>query len=373
MYITSLTVKNFRNLADFTLKFDKKSNIIIGNNAQGKTNILEAVYTAINSKSFRTRNDLELINSRQNFCRVCLNFFKNQREQQIEMIISRDAKKKIRINDIAINKTFELIGYLNVILFAPENLKLIKGGPTERRRFLDREISNINRNYLNDLINYYRVLHQKNKFLKLDSEINDRQSFEIWDGQLAKYAQKIIKKRRQYIRLLSEKSTLVHAEISGKNEVISLEYNSDLIAETESEIEKKILLKLEKSRQRDVKYGYTTVGPHRDDLTILINDQNIKKYGSQGQQRSALLAIKLAQIEIIKDEIGEYPVLMLDDVMSELDKNRQVHLLSEIKRTQTILTTTDLNGLNNRDISPYWRHFIADGSIKSSQEVVSAQ
>ncbi len=373
MYITSLAVKNFRNLADFTLKFDRKSNIIIGDNAQGKTNILEAVYTAINAKSFRTRNDLELINSCQNYCHINLNFIKNQREQQIEMIISRDAKKKIKINQVAISKTFELIGYLNVILFAPEDLKLIKGGPTERRRFLDREISNINRNYLNSLIKYHRVLNQKNRFLKVCKESDNWQSFEIWDEQLAKYAQKIIKKRIEYIKLLNEKARLIHAEISGKNEVIRLEYNSDLIAETETEIEKKILLKLEKSRQRDIKYGYTTVGPQRDDLTILINDQNIKKYGSQGQQRSALLAIKLAQIEIIKDIVGEYPILMLDDVMSELDSNRQIHLLTEIKRTQTILTTTDLNGLDSKDISPYWRHFIADGSIKSSQEVVSAQ
>ncbi len=373
MYITSLTVKNFRNLADVSVKFDKQSNVIIGDNAQGKTNVLEAVYTAINGKSFRTKNDVELIDKQSANCLICLQFVKDDRPQKIDVVLSRDNKKKIAINEVAINKISDLIGYLNVVLFAPEDLKLVKGGPADRRRFLNRAISSINRNYLNHLIDYHHTLSQKNKFLKLSSEAIDQTLLDVWDEQLAVQGCKVVQKRAEYIALLSEKAAVVNAEISNNCEVLKLKYQSDLLAESSAETEQKILQKLKAARQRDIKYGYTTVGPQRDDLQFVLNNQSLHNYGSQGQQRSALLSLKLAQIEMIKAVVGEPPILMLDDVMSELDSNRQIRLLKEIKRTQTILTTTDLNGLDNKDIAPYWRHFIADGSIQSSQEVLSAQ
>ncbi len=355
------------------LKFDKKANVIIGDNAQGKTNILEAIYTAINGKSFRTKNDIELIKAQEVNCQIRLNFIKNQREQQIDMLISKDNKKKIAINEVALNKTFELIGYLNIILFSPEDLKLVKGSPTERRRFLNREISNIDKKYLNYLVSYNRVLNQKNKFLKFNVEKTEDASFDIWDEQLAKYAKYIVVKRANYIRQLSQRANKIHSQLSEAKELLTLDYLSDFFDENNAIIEEKAIEKLKNSRSKDIRYGYTTVGPHREDIEFFINQKNLKKYGSQGQQRSALLAIKLAEIEIIKDVIGEYPILMLDDVMSELDNKRQMILLKEIKRTQTLLTTTDLHGLNNKDIAPYWRHFIVDGSVESSQEVLSAE
>ncbi len=356
-----------------SLKFDKKSNVIIGDNAQGKTNILEAIYTAINGKSFRTKNDTELIQAQQSNCQIRLNFIKNEREQQIEMVIGNDNKKKIAINGVALNKTFELIGYLNVILFSPEDLKLVKGSPTERRRFLNREISNIDKKYLNNLVNYNRVLNQKNKFLKFSAEKKEDASFDIWDEQLAKYAKYIVKKRAEYIRQINQKSNQIHSQISDKKEKLTLHYLSDFYDENDEIIEEKAIEKLKNARAKDIRYGYTTVGVHREDIEFFINQQNLKKYGSQGQQRSALLAIKLAEIEIIKDVTNEYPILMLDDVMSELDSKRQIILLNEIKRTQTVLTTTDLHGLKTKDIAPYWRHFIINGSVESSQEVLSAE
>ncbi len=373
MYITSLSIKNFRNIDNLLLKFDKKTNAIIGDNAQGKTNIIEAIYTAINAKSFRTKNDIELIKTEQESCKIRLNFIKNQREQQIDMMISRDNKKKIAINGVALNKTFELIGYLNIVLFSPEDLKLVKGSPTERRRFLNREISHIDKKYLNYLINYNRVLNQKNKFLKFNSEKVEEISLDIWDEQLAKYGKYIIKKRFNYIKNISKKASQIHRQISENKEELILKYQSDLYDENDAIIEKKTIEKLKSARVKDMRYGYTTVGPHREDFELFINQKNLKKYGSQGQQRSALLAVKLAEIEIINHVIGEYPILLLDDVMSELDNNRQMILLKEIKRTQTLLTTTDLNGLKAKDIAPYWRHFIVDGSVKSSQEVLSAE
>ncbi len=373
MYITSLSVKNFRNINGMLLNFDKQANVIIGDNAQGKTNILEAIYTAINGKSFRTKNDIELIKAGQSNCQIRLNFIKNQREQQIDMVISSDNKKKIAINGVSLNKTVELIGYLNVVLFSPEDLKLVKGSPTERRRFLNREISHIDKKYLNHLVSYNRVLNQKNKFLKFNTEKTEDVSFDIWDEQLAQYAKYIVQRRAQYINKLSQKANLIHAEISDKKESLALNYLSDFYDENSAIIEEKAKTKLKNARSKDIKYGYTTVGPHREDIELFINQKNLKKYGSQGQQRSALLAIKLAEIEIIKDIIGEHPILMLDDVMSELDSKRQMILLKEIKRTQTLLTTTDLHGLSNKDISPYWRHFIVDGSVESSQEVLSAE
>ncbi len=370
MYITALSLVNFRNIEKINLVFEKKTNIIIGDNAQGKTNILEAIYTAINGKSFRTKNDVELIKREQEYCRIKLDFFKNNREQNIEIIISKSNKKKISINGVAIKKTYELIGYLNVVLFAPEDLRLIKGSPSDRRKYLDREISHISKKYLNDLIHYHRVLNQKNKYLKTISKADE--TLDIWDLQLAKYGREIILKRIQFIEQLNEKVSFIHNKISNKEERLSITYDFDLIASIEDSIEEFLMEQFKGNREKDIRYGYTTYGPHRDDLNILLNEKQIKKYGSQGQQRTALLAMKLAEIEIIESAIEEIPILMLDDVMSELDTNRQTLLLREIKKTQTLLTTTDLHGLKDTNIAPYWQYYINAGSIESAREVLNA-
>ncbi len=369
MYIKALSLVNFRNVEKLHIAFNQKTNIIIGDNAQGKTNILEAIYIAINGKSFRTKNDAELIKKNEDFCRIKLDFFKNNREQSIEVIIAKNNKKKIIINGVPIKKTFELIGYLNAILFAPEDLLIIKGSPAQRRKYLDREISHISKKYLNALIHYHRVLNQKNKHLKMIKESDD--TLDIWDRQLAKYGCQIILKRFKFVEKLNDTVKPIHIKISEDSEHLSIIYDFDSSID-ESKLEDYLFEQFQRNREKDIRYGYTTFGPHRDDLIIMLNERQIKKYGSQGQQRTALLAVKLAEIEIIESSIEEVPILMLDDVMSELDTKRQTLLLKEIKKTQTLLTTTDLHGLNDKNIAPYRQHYIIDGSIESSQEVLDA-
>ncbi len=369
MYIKALSLVNFRNIERLQISFNQKSNIIIGDNAQGKTNILEAIYTAINGKSFRTKNDAELIKKNREFCRIKLDFFKNNREQCIEVVIAKNNKKRITINGVPIKKTFELIGYLNVVLFAPEDLRLIKGSPSERRKYIDREISHISKQYLNALIHYHRILNQKNKHLKMLNEPDD--TLDIWDRQLANYGSQIVLKRLDFVAKLNDTVAPIHAKISEESEYLTIAYDFDSSI-GKDKIETYLYEQFVHNRAKDIRYGYTTFGPHRDDLIIMLNDKQIKKYGSQGQQRTALLAMKLAEIEIIESAIEEIPILMLDDVMSELDTKRQTLLLKEIKKTQTLLTTTDLHGLSNKNIAPYRQHYIVDGSIESSQEVLDA-
>lgn len=373
MYIKQIILKDYRNYSEDNINFISKSNIIIGQNAQGKTNILEAIYFCAFGKSFRTTKDIELIRKNSTAFRIKIVYFKNNREQIIDVIYRQDQKKQILLNEVPLKSIIELIGCINVVLFSPEDLKLIKGGPSERRRFLDREISHLSKRYIDDLVSYHKILNQRNKLLKtIYFQPNLKKSLDVWDEQLVHYGVNIIKKRADFINKLDNIAQITHKSLTYGKETISVQYFSSLIAHSKFEydkIENEFKKQLVNSYEKDIKYGFTGIGPHKDDLIIKIDDNDTRKYASQGQQRTAALTLKLSEIKVIEQEIGETPILLLDDVMSELDLERQSLLTQSIKGMQTIITTTDLHGLDHNEIAPFQLIEVEKGAVLSCQEV----
>lgn len=370
MQITEISLKNFRNYQDASLQFDPHTNCLIGDNAQGKTNMLEALYICAFVKSFKNAKDSDIIGHDQNSAQIKLNFIKNKRQQLIEVDLQKDDKKIIKLNGVIINRHVDLIGTLNIVFFSPDDLKLIKGGPAERRRFIDREIAHLSKRYLDDLMYYNKVLNQRNRLIKQIKENNAQVSMlTIWNEQLAHYGSAVIKRRLNYLNQLNQVATEVHAQISDQRESIKLSYETSFDTVEADNIENQLLKQLTNAQTRDIKYGYTTTGPHKDDIKITIDQRDARKYASQGQQRSIALSMKMSEIRIIESTIKEKPILLLDDVMSELDAHRQTTLIKMIKDTQTVLTTTDLNGLNYREMAPLKVITIQTGHISSIQEV----
>lgn len=323
-----------------------KLNIFIGNNAQGKTNIIESIYLASFGKSFRTNKDKELIKINNNRAYVKVQGHKRYGEISIELRLWDNKNKEIKTNGISLTKLSELLGNINVVIFSPEDLKLIKGGPSERRRFIDREISHINKKYYYNIMSYNKVLLQRNNLLKNAAyNRNLLKTMDIWNDKLVEHGTEVILKRIEFIHRLNALSRLMHRKITDGKENLEVKYLSNIKVDskyTSEEVYKNFKEKLEKKLENDIKRGFTTVGPHKDDLGIYINDNDIRIFGSQGQQRTAALSLKLSEIEIIKAEIGEYPILLLDDVMSELDINRQKFLIKSLKNVQTFITITEI-------------------------------
>lgn len=361
-------VKNYRNYDQIKLSFDKKLNIIIGDNAQGKTNLLEAVYVSGFGKSFRTNKDSELVHFDEKFTSVKVEIERdNGQLEHIEYRINDKSKKEFLINGVNITKISELLGTVNIILFYPDDLKLIKESPVERRRFLNRELSHISKIYCADIIEYNRILFQRNELLKkivYKPEFKDM--VDIWDEQLADKGTRIIVRRQKFIEDLNEISHRIHADVTKNVEHLSIDYLSSVKnMQNYDTIKSELILMLRKNLDMDVRRGFTSVGPHRDDMDICINKINIKAFGSQGQQRTAALSLKLSEIEIIKKDVGEYPILLLDDVMSELDVNRQKDLIYALKDVQTIITTTDVKNLLDDYINASKIIKIKNGSVLS--------
>ena len=356
MIIKSIELNNFRNYEVANIEFDKNINILYGDNAQGKTNLLEACYYSAISKSFKSNKDKEIIRFGQDYLSIKTIIDKNDREYAIDISINNN-KKTIKVDNVKINKTSDLLGLLNVILFSPEDLNIIKNGPSERRRFFDNEISQIDRIYLSDLINYNKVLNNRNKLLRdiaFDNSIKD--TLDVWDMQLVEYGKKIIKRRREFIDELKYYVKDKHFKISGGKEELIINYEpsiDDMFFEDE----------LIGNREKDLKYAQTSVGPHRDDISFKIDGIDIRKFGSQGQKRCSALSLKLSEIDIVSNIIKDKPVLLLDDVLSELDSNRQKFLLESISDIQTIITCTGLDDfVNNRfDVNKVFN--IVDGNI----------
>jgi len=366
LHIKSIALKNYRNYEQIRVNFDKKLNIIIGDNAQGKTNLLESIYVSGFGKSFRTIKDSDLVNFNETFTHAKIEIEReNGQTETIEYKINQKSKKEFLINGVNITKISELLGTLNIILFYPDDLKLIKDSPNERRKFLNRELSHISRLYCSDIIDYNKILFQRNELLKKVAYKADlRDTLEIWDEQLVEKGSKIIMRRHKFIEDLNKISNQIHAKVTNGNENLSIEYLSDVIKiENHDTIKSTLLKKLNKNYDMDLKRGYTSVGPHRDDMDIKINGISIKSYGSQGQQRTAALSLKLSEIEIIKKDVGEYPILLLDDVMSELDINRQRDLIYSLKDVQTIITTTDIKNLLDDYINASKIIKIKNGSV----------
>ncbi|MGF7060727.1 DNA replication/repair protein RecF [Brassicibacter mesophilus] len=344
MYVKSIKLINFRNYKKIDIQLNSKLNVFLGDNAQGKTNLLESIYICSTGKSYRTNREKELINLDKDKAYVGLEVKKEHYNKYIEIKLEKDKAKRIRVNKVELGKVSELIGQLNVVIFSPEDLKLVKEGPSERRGFLDNEISQIKPKYRYNLSKYNKILMQRNNLLKTAQY--DRKKLKImdvWDTQLSSVGAEIILNRVDFLNKLSLISQDIHKKLTGNNEELILQYLSsfNIIDMGKLEIQNRFKEILEKNIDKDVEKGTTEYGPHRDDIEIIIDGLSCRIFGSQGQQRTAALSLKLAEVELINMETGEYPVLLLDDVLSELDYNRRRYLVSTFKDIQTIITSTD--------------------------------
>ncbi len=336
MIIKSIELSNFRNYEKLGIHFSEGTNILYGDNAQGKTNILESAYMSGTTKSHRGSKDREMIRFEQEEAHIRTIVEKNDQTFQIDMHLRKSGSKGVAVNQVPIRKASELFGILNIVFFSPEDLNIIKNGPSERRRFMDMELSQLDKLYLSNLASYHKLLNQRNKLLKdiiHQPELID--TLPVWDAQLAEYGRRIIRQRRIFIDELSEIIREIHFKITGQKEDLVLKYEpniEDIFFEDE----------LLKAKGRDLKLCQTTVGPHRDDMLFSVEGVDIRKYGSQGQQRTTALSLKLSEIDLVRKSIHNTPVLLLDDVLSELDSSRQNFLLNSISEIQTIITCTGL-------------------------------
>lgn len=368
MYIDQLVLKNYRNYETASLELSPGLNIIIGNNAQGKTNLLESIYVMGFGTSFRTNRDKDLVRMGEDEARVRAHGHKAYTDVSIDFRLNRQAEKDIRVNGQRLIKRSDLFGAVNVVLFSPEDLRLIKEGPSERRRFIDRELSQISPRYCQGIIEYMRIMGQRNELLK---QIKFKRSMEamlpVWDEKLISAGTDIILRRRRFLNRLDEISQEIHKGITGGKEILKIAYLSNISATNEDEYDTIYMAfeeRLKAAYDRDLKRGYTSVGPHRDDLGLYVNDIDIRQFGSQGQQRTAALSLRLSEIEIIREEVGEYPILLLDDVMSELDSRRQNDLIRTMRDIQTIITITDVTSIDEGYIKDARIFHVDRGSVE---------
>lgn len=353
MWIKNIRIKNFRNYEQEEIKLEKNINIFYGKNAQGKTNIIEAIFLCSLGKSFRAKKDNEMIKLNEQNAIVEIEYEKSDRDGKIKIEIGN--KKNIYLNGIKIKKLSELLGNLNIVIFTPDDIGILKGGPQNRRRFLDIMISQLRPNYMHVLNLYLKTIEQRNNYLRqIKEEHKDENLLEIWDEKLAEYAIKIYEYRKEFIEKIIKKINIIHQNITNGEEEIELEYI------TECDDKEKYLELLKQRRKLDIIKGFTTKGIHRDDFMIYINKKEIKIFGSQGQNRTAMLSLKLAELQVIYDEIGEYPILLLDDFMSELDKTRRKNFLENIEGTQVIITGTEKLDIENLE---YLEYNVSNGKV----------
>ena len=340
MYIKKIKLKNFRNYEEQEIDLNKNINIFYGDNAQGKTNILESIFICSMGKSFRSKKDQELIKFDKENSLIELEYEKIDRTGKIKIDIGD--KKLIYINGIKAKKLSEILGNVNVVIFSPDDINILKNGPASRRKFLDIMISQLRPLYVYNLNLFLKTLEQRNNYLRqIKFEKKSQDLLDIWDEKLADYAQNVYKYRSEFINKIINKINLIHKEITNDKEKIKINYISDFVNKEQ------FLDALKKSRDVDIMKGYTSKGIHRDDFILSINGKQVNVYGSQGQHRTAILSLKMSELQIVYDEIGEYPVLLLDDFMSELDKNRINNFIKKINDIQVIITCTDKIDLEN--------------------------
>lgn len=375
MFLESIKLVNYRNYDHADAVFSKGMNVFIGENAQGKTNLMESIYVLAMTRSHRTSNDKELINWTTEFTKIKGRIQKRQAHFPLEIIVSKKGKIA-RLNRLEQKKLSSYIGHFNVILFAPEDLSLVKGAPSIRRKFIDMELGQMNRLYLHHLVEYQRMLKQRNQYLKQLSRgaKEDTIYLDVLTEQLAKEGATVLYERIHFIEKLQKWAEPIHHEISKQKEKLTIAYTSSISIEsieskTEEELYQEMLSFWHGQKKREKEQGITLSGPHRDDLIFMVNGKNIQTYGSQGQQRTTALSIKLAEIDLMKEVTGEYPVLLLDDVLSELDDERQTHLLKVFQnKVQTFLTTTSLEGVK-MDLLDQPKVFrITNGQIETESE-----
>ena len=358
MNITKIKLENFRNYTNQEISFNKGINVIYGDNAQGKTNILEAVFLCSMGKSFRTNKDKELIKLSEDFAKINIEYEKSDRKGKIEYIISN--KKIISINGVKIKKLSELLGNINSIIFSPDDMEILKDGPQKRRKFLNMLISQLRPRYLFNLNDYNKTLEQRNNYLRqIKYENKPKNMIDIWNEKLANHAQIIYEYRREFVDKILKKIVDIHKNITNNSEEIKINYISDFKNKEE------YIRKLNEKLNKDIERGYTSTGIHKDDFEVYINGKNINLYGSQGQFRTAILSLKLSELYVIYDEIGEYPILLLDDFMSELDEKRRKKFVENIADAQVILTGTHKLILENFDYNIY---NVKDGQVKNEEQ-----
>ncbi len=343
MIIKSLELADFRNYESINISFDKGTNILYGDNAQGKTNILEAIYVSATTKSHKGSKDKDIINFNKEEAHIRTYLEKEDVEYRVDMHLRKNKSKGIAIDGQKIKKAADLLGLLNVVFFSPEDLAIIKNGPSERRRFADMELCQLDNFYLYNLNHYNKIINQRNKLLK-DISFNPglKETLNIWDSQLVSFGSKIIERRKLFTEQLCEIIGDIHNKLSGGKEELIVKYEPDVFIEEFED-------RMRENQEKDIRYKMTQSGPHRDDFSFIVNGIDIRKFGSQGQQRTAALSLKLSEIELVKKMTKDTPVLLLDDVLSELDSSRQNYLLNSIGEIQTIITCTGLDEfVNNR-------------------------
>lgn len=362
MLVKSLEIVNYRNYNYEKVEFENGSNILYGDNAQGKTNLLEALFVGGTTKSHKGSRDREIIQIGKDEAHIRIILERKSLQHKIDMHLKKHKSKGIAIDGVPIRKSSELIGLMNMVFFSPEDLGIIKRGPSERRRFIDMELCQLDKVYLYHLSNYNKVLNQRNNLLK---QINKNSSLKdtifAWDEQLIKFGTEIIKRRDYFLKQLEPLLSQIHSSLSGERETLKIVYEKNVFVE---EFGKKI----KDSFERDLLSGTTNYGPHRDDISFLVKDCDIRKYGSQGQQRTAALSLKLAEIDLITNSTGEKPILLLDDVLSELDRKRQTYLINQIKGIQAIITCTGLEEFINGNMQIHKIYRVVDGTIEREDE-----
>ena len=339
MFIKNIYVKNFRNYREQKIELNENANVFYGNNAQGKTNILEALYFAALGRSFRTYKESELIKFNHDYSNILIRYVKNDRENTIEINLNKKNSKVIKVNGIKINKNSELVGNINLVIFSPDDIIILKQGPSLRRKFLDVLISQLKPKYMFELLEYNKILENRNAMLKS----KNIETIDIWNEQLANKMENIHKYRREYIDKLQEKLKIIHPGLTDDKEEITIKYKTNFTNKED------FIKLLKKNENNDLFKGYTTEGAHREDFEIYINGNNLNLYGSQGQHRTSILSLKIAELNIIKEEIGENPILLLDDVTSELDEQRVMSIFDVVKDYQILITCTDLSQILKYD------------------------
>lgn len=369
MNLENIRLINFRNYDNINLKLNRNINVFIGKNAQGKTNLIESIYMCGRGKSFRTNRDKEIINFKKTQAYVGTNINIGNNKKLLEIKMERDGPKRIRINKTELKNYRELKSGLNVVIFTPEDLRIIKDGPQKRREFLSNGISQIRPVYNYNLNKYRKLLYQRNNILKTSKfkkskDINNL--LEVFDIQICKIGTSIMKSRSDYIKKLSKFARKNHSNITDKQENLLLEYISNVpISEDREKMESKYLKLMKENINRDLEYGTTIIGPHRDDIFMSINNKDVKVFGSQGQQRTVILSLILSEVELIKMEKGIYPILLLDDVFSELDTNRRKYLSTLFKDIQTFITLTNSENIRSIDKFNKSIFYIEDGKVKN--------
>ena len=359
MIIKSLELKNYRNYESLFMEFDEGTNILYGNNAQGKTNILEAIYVCATTKSHRGSKDREIINFNSEDAHICMKIDRKKMPHKIDMHLKRSKTKGAAIDGLIVKKSSELFGVVNVVFFSPEDLGIIKNGPAQRRRFIDLELCQLDKIYLHHLTNYNKVLNQRNNLLRqLSFNPSLKDTLDVWDMQLVNFGRQVIEGRKEFINDLNRIITPIHYKLSGGSENLTLVYEPDVSLDDFEQV-------LMSKRDSDIRIKTSSVGPHRDDINFMVNGIDIRKYGSQGQQRTAALSLKLAEIELVKQKIHDTPILLLDDVLSELDSFRQNYLMECIKDIQTVITCTGLDEFVNNRFSINKVFKVVNGTLES--------